>query len=191
MPTRTGARTHPPPPARPLRYRGTRRDTNRHHWFAIIAGDRRSGTACNSPSTDPGRPGPCTLLHTASRGYRIAISVRIVLLPLACGGPLHTVPQPPPCPNTGLFKPGDPVFPPFWAFFGTIVFAVPIQQRMWAVALCRLQEGSIWVAKCWCSCTSLCSLCSGVYACLGHPFVVMNISLFTACNMCPVVHAAR
>ena len=32
-----------------------------------------------------------------------------------------------PCPNTGLSKHGDPVFPHFWAFFGTIVFAVPIQ----------------------------------------------------------------
>ena len=33
----------------------------------------------------------------------------------------------PPGPNTGLSKHGDPVFPHFWVFFGTIVFAVPIQ----------------------------------------------------------------
>ena len=40
----------------------------------------------------------------------------------------------PPCPNTGLSKHGDPVFPHFLAFFGTIIFAVPIHLRMWFVA---------------------------------------------------------
>ena len=30
-------------------------------------------------------------------------------------------------------------------------------KRMWFVAFCRLQEWSIWVSKCWCSCNSTCS----------------------------------
>ena len=37
---------------------------------------------------------------------------------------------------------------------------------MWFVVLCRLQEGSVWVAKCWCSCNSMCSCALGcVLAC--------------------------
>ena len=46
-----------------------------------------------------------------------------------------------PCPNAGLSKHSDPMFPHFCSFFGTIIFAGPIEQRMWFVALCRLQEG--------------------------------------------------
>ena len=34
---------------------------------------------------------------------------------------------PPPCANTGLSKHGDPVFPHFWSFFGTVVFSVLMQ----------------------------------------------------------------
>ena len=67
-------------------------------------------------------------------------------------------PNPTPTPpDTGLSKHGDPVFPHFWAFFGTIVCVVLIHWRMWFAALCRLQEGSIWVSKCWRSCNSMCS----------------------------------
>ena len=49
---------------------------------------------------------------------------------------------PPPCPNTGLSKYGDPVFPDVWAFLGTVVFAIPVQWRRRSAALCRRQEGA-------------------------------------------------
>ena len=55
---------------------------------------------------------------------------------------------------------------------------------MWFVALCRLQEQSIWVSKCWCRCNSHVLLCSGVYAglfCSDEQF-----SFFTA--RLPVTH---
>ena len=79
---------------------------------------------------------------------------------------------PPPhlCPNTGLSKHSDPMFPPFEDFFGTIVFAVPMQWRMWFVALCMLQAGSIWVPKCWCSCNSMCSCVLGCMLACWTPF---------------------
>ena len=48
-------------------------------------------------------------------------------------------PPPPraPWPTTGVSKHGDPVFPHFRAFFRNVVFAVPLQKRMWCVAVCR------------------------------------------------------
>ena len=46
-----------------------------------------------------------------------------------------------PCSHTSLSKHGDHVFPHFWVYFGTIGFAVPIQSRLWFVALCGPQEG--------------------------------------------------
>ena len=46
------------------------------------------------------------------------------------------------CPNTVT-----PCFRTFGPVFGTIVFAVPMQLRMWFVALCRQQGGSILVAR--------------------------------------------
>ena len=61
-----------------------------------------------------------------------------------------------------VHKHGNPVYRHFWVFFGTIVFADAVQWRMWFVALCRLQEGSIWVSKCWRSC----SMCSCVVGCM-------------------------
>ena len=58
------------------------------------------------------------------------------------------------------------------------------------MALCRLQEGSIWVSKCWCSCDDMCFLVWGVCWPVGHPLAVMK-GLAYVCNMCPVVRAAR
>ena len=40
----------------------------------------------------------------------------------AHAGPLALGTPPPPHPHTGLCKHGDPLFPHFWAFFGTTVF---------------------------------------------------------------------
>ena len=46
-------------------------------------------------------------------------------LQLSCITP-HGNPSPP-CPNMGLSEHGHPVFPHFSVFFGSIIFAVPIQ----------------------------------------------------------------
>ena len=66
-----------------------------------------------------------------------------------------------PCPSTALSKHGDPVFPHHLVIFGTIAFAVPVQWRTWYVALCRLQQGSIWVAMCGCSINAMRSCVPG------------------------------
>ena len=76
--------------------------------------------------------------------------------------------------SRGLVQTRRPVFPHFWSFCGPIVFTVPMQQRMWFVALCRLQEGSMWVSKCWCRCGSMCSCVLGCMLPVGHPFAVMK-----------------
>ena len=56
----------------------------------------------------------------------------------------------------------------------------------WLVALCRLQEASVWVAKCWCSCNATCS-CG-----LGCVLACRSIVMFCGvCNMCSVVRAAQ
>ena len=41
--------------------------------------------------------------------------------------PHFHLPPPPPRPNMGLSKHGEPVFPHYWVSFGAIVFAAPIQ----------------------------------------------------------------
>ena len=93
----------------------------------------------------------------------------------------------------GLSKHSDPVLPhlePFLELFFELLrlFAIPTQQRMWLVALCRLREGSIWVAKCnsVCSCVLGCMLaCCFVLSCFeGWGWLYV-------CNMCSVVRAAQ
>ena len=71
-----------------------------------------------------------------------------------------------PLPSHALVRTRGPRVPALLGLFRTIVFAVPIQWRVSFVALCRLQEGSIWVAEQWCSCNSMCSCVLGcVLAC--------------------------
>ena len=53
------------------------------------------------------------------------------------------------CPNTGLSKHGDHAFPHFGVQFQS-------NGECGLSFFCRLQEGSTWVAKCWCSYDSMC-----------------------------------
>ena len=66
--------------------------------------------------------------------------------------------------------PATPCFRTFGFFFRIIVFPVSIQSRVWFVAVCGLQEGSVWVAKCWCGCNSMCSVVLGCLLACWTPF---------------------
>ena len=57
----------------------------------------------------------------------------------------HDPLSPPICLNMRLCKHGNAVFPHFWAFFLEPLL-LRLQPIFWFVALCRLQEGSIWGA---------------------------------------------
>ena len=61
-----------------------------------------------------------------------------------------------PCSNTHLSKHAIPCFI-FWAFFLDRGVCGSTTKRMWFVDLCRLQGRSIWVSKCGCSCSYMCS----------------------------------
>ena len=68
-----------------------------------------------------GPPGPLCVGRVGGEGLGPACNPRLLL-----DRKSPPPPPPTPCPDTGLSKHGHPVFPHFWVFFATSVFAVPI-----------------------------------------------------------------
>ena len=76
---------------------------------------------------------------------------------------------PPLLSSHGLVQKRRPCVPALLGLFWNHHFCGPIEQRMWFVALCRLQEGSTWVAK-WGSCNSMCCRVVGWMLACWTPF---------------------
>ena len=155
----------------------------RSHLSSNMLHSRALGTI------SPLRTSPEQLPLPPKKNQRGYIRISMLWVTVTTSGVFPTIP---PCPNMGLSEHGDPVFLQCWPFFGTIVFAVPIPKRMWFVALWRLQEGSIWVTKCVCSCNSRCSCVLGCMLACWTPFCCdEGVGLAYVCKMCSVLRAAQ
>ena len=89
----------------------------------------------------------------------------------------------PACPNTAT-----PCFHNFGSFLEPSFLSFQ-SNGMWFVALCRPQEGSIWVLKCLCRCHSMCSCVLGCTLAYWTPFCSHEgVGLASVGNVCPLLH---